>query len=355
MSSSTQQRLERRVTEAAEAALRELHYVAPVDVLVRLGWLAPSHLDAWRQGRVDNLEQVIQVGRGKLTRTLPILRAWAQQRGLEPSETAYVARTRDRRTLRFGVSGNPDVERAYRTHWVDPELSDRKRERLAERASRPPDLVVVDPLNDVDCVECGRDCALLLMEDAGPLCLTCADLDHLVFLPAGDAALTRRAKKASGLAAVVVRFSRARKRYERQGVLVEEEALAVAERACLDDADARARRRERDRLRRATQDEQFVGQLTEAILAHYPGCPPARAAAIAAHTAVRGSGRVGRTASARELDPAAIDLAVAASVRHLDTDYDKLLMSGTDRVDAREQVRPQVQTVLAAWRTAAGP
>ena len=40
--------------------------------------------------------------------------------------------------------------------------------------------------------------------DAGPLCLDCADLGHLDYLPAGDAALTRRAKKASRQSAVVV-------------------------------------------------------------------------------------------------------------------------------------------------------
>jgi len=33
-----------------------------------------------------------------------------------------------------------------------------------------------------------------MMEAAGPVCLACAELDHLVFLGAGDAALTRRAK-----------------------------------------------------------------------------------------------------------------------------------------------------------------
>jgi len=66
--------------------------------------------------------------------------------------------------------------------------------------------------------------------------MSCADLDHLVFLARGDAALTLRARKHSGLSAVVVRFSRARKRYERQGVLVEEAALDQAEAECLADA-----------------------------------------------------------------------------------------------------------------------
>ena len=46
--------------------------------------------------------------------------------------------------------------------------------------------------------------------------------DHLVFLARGDVALTRRAGKYSTLRAVVLRFSRSRKRYERQGILVEE-------------------------------------------------------------------------------------------------------------------------------------
>lgn len=66
------------------------------------------------------------------------------------------------------------------------------------------------------------------MEQQGPLCLRCADMAHLVYLPRGDAMLTRRARRASGLCAVVVRFSRARKRYERQGIIVEEAALVQA-------------------------------------------------------------------------------------------------------------------------------
>jgi hypothetical protein len=88
------------------------------------------------------------------------------------------------------------------------------------------------------------------MEDRGPLCMSCADLAHLVFLPRGDAALTRRARKHSRLSAVVVRFSRARRRYERQGVFVQEAAIDGAEAECLADADARAGRGNRERERR---------------------------------------------------------------------------------------------------------
>lgn len=91
------------------------------------------------------------------------------------------------------------------------------------------DLLVIQPLKDFICTNCGGADDFLIMEGEGPLCMTCADLDHLEFLPAGDAALSRRAKKASGLWTVVVRFSRSRRRYERQGLLVERDALELAE------------------------------------------------------------------------------------------------------------------------------
>jgi hypothetical protein len=141
-------------------------------------------------------------------------------------------------------------------------------------------------------------------------------MDHLVFLPSGDAALTRRARRGSGLSAVVVRFSRSRGRYERQGVLVEEAALEQAEAECLADAPARARRRERDALRRASADLKLQTEVAAAITDLYPGCPSERAQAIARHAATRGSGRVGRSAAGRALEEPALKLAVAASVRH---------------------------------------
>jgi hypothetical protein len=187
------------------------------------------------------------------------------------------------------------------------------------------------------------------MRNQGPLCLTCADLNHLVFLPSGDVALTRRARKASSLSAIVVRFSRTRRRYERQGALVEEAALEHAEAECLADAEMRARRRERERERRAKQDLRFQEELAREIVRLYPACPRDRAESIARHAGTRGSGRVGRSAAGRALESTAIELAVAASVRHQDTDYDELLMSGVDRDEARARVRDDVDRILAHW------
>jgi hypothetical protein len=189
-------------------------------VLVGLGWLQHRCADEWRQGRVDYLERVVDANPVRTSAAMQAFATWAQEQGLQPSETSSVTRGRARRPLRFSQSGDPRIERAYRTPWISPELSEVKRARIAERQSRPPALVVISPSGEFTCSACGGENGeLLIMEDGGPVCMACAEMDHLVFLPAGDAALTRRAKAASRLSAVVVRFSRARGRHERQGVL----------------------------------------------------------------------------------------------------------------------------------------
>ena len=239
-------RLQRRVAAAADALLAQGTSIAPVDVLMGIGWLPASAVDAWRRGRTECLEQLAPVSPDMLTAALQHLRRWAADTGLVPSEVTYLAATRDRRALRFTADGAQATERAWRTHWTRSDLSGAARQREIKAQSKAPDLVVIEPLNQWTCAGCGGSGSLLFMEDGQPLCMGCAELDHLVFLPAGNAALSRRAKQASRLAAVVVRFSRSRKRYERQGILVEEAALEQAETQCLADEDARARRRERD-------------------------------------------------------------------------------------------------------------
>ena len=70
---------------------------------------------------------------------------------------------------------------------------------------------MVWPLKDFTCSICDVDgSGLLIMEDSGPVCMECAELDHLVFLASGDAALTRRARAGrSGKSVYLVRHCRA--------------------------------------------------------------------------------------------------------------------------------------------------
>jgi len=59
---------------------------------------------------------------------------------------------------------------------------------------------------------------------------------------------------------------------------------------------------------------------------------------------------VGRSAAAKEFDEDAIRLAVAAHVRHSETDYDFLLNSCGDRQIARASVRSEVERILDDWQ-----
>jgi hypothetical protein len=148
----------------------------------------------------------------------------------------------------------------------------------------------------------------------------------------------------------VVRFSRSRGHYERQGILVEEAALHRAEEECLKDEDKRAAQRERAEERRETEDVKFTAAMAGALRKIFPGAPAKEIDEIAKHASVRGSGRVGRTAAAKEFDEGALTAAVKAAIRHRHTKYDDLLMRGYERLDARHKVRDQVEDVLDRWR-----
>jgi len=259
----------------------------------------------------------------------------------------------------FGIALR-SFERAAEALWLAAELrsvgppQEREQMRAAEESGRREDIVVFSILRTSECSECGEELGkgrLLRIERDRPLCLQCADLDRLVFLPSGEAALTRRATKYSKLRAVVVRFSRARKRYERQGVLVQEPALDRAERECLADADARERARVRAAERREEQNAQYVASFAKRLGELFPGCSPPERHSIAQHACSVRSGRVGRSASAKRLDASAIEVAVRAHVRHGYTEYDELLAQGWTRQQARAEVAPYVDEVLEGWRT----
>ena len=205
------------------------------------------------------------------------------------------------------------------------------------------------------CDECGEELGskawITLARDKGALCLSCADLDHLLFLPSGNVALTKRARKHSTISAVVLRWSRARKRYERQGLLVEAQALEKAEEECLADEEIRERRREREATRREELDRRYVDQFAARVKELFPGCPAGREREIAEHACLKYSGRVGRSTSAKALDEEAVRLAVVAHLRHRETRYDELLAKGHDRWEARTAVEKTVHEVLRKWET----
>lgn len=224
---------------------------------------------------------------------------------------------------------------------------------LAIRHAGVGDLKVFIAARESSCDECQEDLGahawIVLAGERGALCLACAGLDHLVYLPSGDQALTRRARTHSVLSAVVLKWSRARKRYERQGLLVEEAALAQAEEECLADGEARKRARLRATERRAEADHEHIQRFAARVREVFPHCPLGAEHLVAEHACLKYSGRVGRSASAKAFEDAAVKAAVTAHVRHVHTRYDRLLAQGHDRHEARALVAPEVAALLEAW------
>jgi hypothetical protein len=127
-----------RVMQAAEAALQSKGFVAAIDLFLGTGRLQPSDIENWRRGRVPCLERLVLGNRGKVGKILRTFRQWALSKGLRPSETSYVRHTRGSRPeLRFTVTGDPNVERAWRTHYVSPALAAKSR-RKREQSGPPP-------------------------------------------------------------------------------------------------------------------------------------------------------------------------------------------------------------------------
>lgn len=110
-----------RVVHAVEQILAKGKVVAPVDVLVRMGLLAPKRHEDWRRGRVPYLEKVIDCNLTRLSRLLRILRFHAHDLKLIPSSTAYMRwGNGPQQHLRFTKTGEPKLEEAYARHFVWP-------------------------------------------------------------------------------------------------------------------------------------------------------------------------------------------------------------------------------------------
>ncbi len=206
---------------------------------------------------------------------------------------------------------------------------------------------------DAMCAACGAELAqgkfMAIDRAQGSRCLKCAGLDGLVFLPSGDAALTRRAIARSSRSAVVLKFSRARKRNERQGVLVEESAIKQAESENASDEARRQVQRQQRRIKGETAERKYREAFAARVLDLFPGASRGQAEAIAARACEKYSGRVGRTANAKALAEDAVTLAVRAHVRHAHTDYDRLLANGREPAEARAIVGPAIERVLTRW------
>ncbi|QDT12833.1 DUF2293 domain-containing protein [Planctomycetes bacterium K23_9] len=299
------------------------------------------------------MEEHIQCGPAKLDNTFRYFRQWTRESNLESAVVPYQAASRSgNRGLRIMI--DVDREVFFQTRYQIADQTPARKKQIQKKLTKAPDLVVYVMTAEVACCsECDEPIHSrqhMYREADQPLCTACADSDYLEFLPSGNATLTRRAKKHSRLSAVVVCLNRRRKRYDRQGLLVTAAAIEQAENSMQDDAGQRACAA----VACDKQDKKLVAAMVVEIGNQFPSCPAeAPAARIAQHTAEHGSGRVGRSAAGRDVDPKAIKLAVIAHIRYEHTGYDNMLMQGVARDEARRQIQLAVAENLAQWQSGA--
>lgn len=127
--------------------------------------------------------------------------------------------------------------------------------------------------------------------------------------------------------------------------------MVQAEQECLSDSVFRARRRDREAEKRAALDREYVEHFARYIRKLFPCCPGGRETVIAEHACLRYSGRIGRTAVAKQFDEPFVRLAVIAHIRHAETGYDELLAKGCGRWKALLFAEKQVNQVVAQWES----
>lgn len=227
-----QDKINQRVIQAAEQVLQNQRYLSALEVLMTLGWLQYSYVEDWKRGKIPYLEPMIQGSLEKRKVALKYFHAWAAEKDLILHQMRYIARVREsNKLLQFSEKGDTTTEDSYQNYYFSSALSEKAQEKLKKKLDAEPELVVFINFRPSHCAQCNKEQGkgtIIYVEEGQSYCMKCAGFNDLVLLPSGNAALTRTTKKYSPTNLVVVKFSRTRKRYERQGLLVEEKALQQA-------------------------------------------------------------------------------------------------------------------------------
>lgn len=182
------------------------------------------------------------------------------------------------------------------------------------------------------------------------ICFNCSEFRYLTLLKPGDAAMTRRSKKHAEKCAVLYQWNQRRKRFERLGQYVDQNAIELARAECEGDKNDRAKKNETAAIKRAEQDKIYIATFAESIRGRYAKMPLKREFEIAKHACEKHSGRVGRTANAKNFDIEMIDLAVEAHIRHKETNYENEFGKGLIKKEIRTKVKLDINNIKRKWR-----
>ncbi|MCD7956142.1 MAG: hypothetical protein LUG93_10440 [Lachnospiraceae bacterium] len=117
-------------------------YAAPVDVLMDVGVLDKKKYEDWRFGRTPYLEAACTCNLRQLSFIMSQIRAYAKKAGYKPSFCYYKQWGMKKKTgqghkpvraLRFSKTGNPEIEKAYATHYVDGQIIEKLKEEHLQK------------------------------------------------------------------------------------------------------------------------------------------------------------------------------------------------------------------------------
>jgi hypothetical protein len=119
------QDIEKALGTITSELLKEKGYICFVDVLMKLGYLSKSDYENWRFRRVSTLERVLRVNLSRINFIMKTVRRNSLNGHLKPSMTVYKSWGKRKKTLlQFSKSGDPTIETAYATHFVQPKRVD---------------------------------------------------------------------------------------------------------------------------------------------------------------------------------------------------------------------------------------
>ena len=119
------QDLVRALSTITSELLKEKGYISFIDVFMQLGYLSTSDYENWRFRRVSPLERVLNVNLSRINFIMKTVRRNSLNGHLKPSMTVYKSWGKGNKTLlQFSKSGDPAIETAYATHFVQPKRTE---------------------------------------------------------------------------------------------------------------------------------------------------------------------------------------------------------------------------------------
>ena len=132
----------RKVHSAVYHQCQQRGYAAPADVLIDIGALPKQKYEDWRFGKVRYLEAACTCNLKKLSFIMKQICSYAKKTNLKPSFCYYkrwgVKKKHGYKPvipLRFSKSGNPEIEKAYATHYVDLGRTEQLKKEKMEKAA----------------------------------------------------------------------------------------------------------------------------------------------------------------------------------------------------------------------------